>query len=139
MISSVWAWFHRHHWFLTSGWKPCPGKHATSSRPPWDRQDRSSPTFLELSSQPPWHAHPTRSRLHRREEPVLAAPGALVFLWVPWQKFCHRDTERTQQTPGLHSYVLLEAEKETLVKEKLGEEEQYYNCIHSVIRAFILG
>ena len=58
---------------------------------------------------------------------------------VPRQKFCHRDPERTQQTPRLHSFALLEAEKETPAKEKLGEEEQYHNCIHSVIRAFILG
>ena len=77
--------------------------------------------------------------LHRRAAPGLAAPGAPVSLWVPWQKSCHTVSERTQQTAALHSFALLEAEKEILVKEKLGEKEQYYNCIHPVIRAFLLG
>lgn len=112
---------------LTPAWKHCPDKHAASSHLPWDRQDHPSPHFLELSPNP----HPPIPC--STEEPALAAPGTLVFLWLPWQKFCH-ESERTQQTPWLRSVALLEAEKEILVKEKLGQEERDYFCSTSLSR-----
>ena len=107
--------------------------------------DRNSllPTPMALPPHPvlppPTALPPHPFQVGPKRKACAGCPRGSSLPQVPRQKFCHRDPERTQQTPRLHSFALLEAEKETPAKEKLGEEEQYHNCIHSVIRAFILG